>query len=234
MKLSQNLLCAAVLSMALLGSTQLSACADEPPVTVKPQPNEVTSQSAADFLRPPGIDRYGPKVDWREVPPWQQTSFFGIRSQGRIFVYVVDCSGSMGYNDRLIRAKRELRRSIMNLRFPQRFHVIFYNDQPLSMPGDTPLAADPASKNQMLRWLSLIDADGATDPRGAMSLALALRPDAVFLLSDGEFPEGTAEAIARKNARKIPINCIDLGGGAGGNQLERIAREAGGQYTMQP
>ena len=44
-------------------------------------------------------------------------------------------------------------------------------------------------------------------------MALALRPDAVFLLSDGEFPEGTVEADRRLNARKVPIHCVDLTGG---------------------
>ncbi|MEJ7637121.1 MAG: hypothetical protein WKF75_03800 [Singulisphaera sp.] len=67
-----------------------------------------------------------------------------------------------------------------------------------------------------------------------MALALALRPDAVFLLSDGEFPEGTVEAIARTNRRKVPIHCVDLTGGEAGDQLSRIARESGGQYAGRP
>ena len=67
-----------------------------------------------------------------------------------------------------------------------------------------------------------------------MALALAMRPDAVFLLSDGEFPEGTVEAIARKNRRKVPIHCIDLTGGDAGDQLRQIARDSGGQYRWRP
>ena len=65
-------------------------------------------------------------------------------------------------------------------------------------------------------------------------MALALRPDAVFLLSDGEFPKGTVEAIARENPRKIPIHCIDLTGGLAGDHLHRIARDSGGQYASRP
>ena len=45
-------------------------------------------------------------------------------------------------DDRLVRAKRELRRSVSELQFPQRFQVIFYNDRPLPMPGDLPRSAD--------------------------------------------------------------------------------------------
>lgn len=231
----QGLAIAACLGLVLTGRVAV-VCADEPPVTVKPADPPGSAQAASDLLRPPGSDdRYGPTIDWRQVPPWQQTSFFGVRARGKVFVYVVDCSGSMSLNDRLIRAKRELRRSVMSLRFPQRFQVIFYNDHPLTMPGVLPQSAgEPAAKLQMFHWLNLIDAYGETDPRGAMSQAIGLKPDAIFLLSDGEFPDGAAEGIAKRNRHKVPIHCIDLSGGAAGAQLQRIARESGGQYTAQP
>jgi hypothetical protein len=197
--------------------------------------SQVLSKTAAELLRIPGADRYDPgAVDWREVPPWRQTSFFGVRAQGLFFVYVVDCSGSMIDEDRLVRAKAELRRSVLGLQHPQRFKVIFYNDQVIPMPGDLPLSADWSAKDRLIHWLRLIEPDGETDPRGAMSLALSLRPDAVFLLSDGEFPGGTVEAIARKNPRKVPIHCIDLSGGTGGDHLRRIASDSGGQYRLRP
>ncbi len=187
------------------------------------------------FLTPPGSDRYDPNgVDWRDVPPWRQASFFGVRARGQFFVYVVDCSGSMIDEDRLARAKEEVRRSVSRLQEPQRFKVIFYNDRPIAMPGDLPRSADLHSKNQLLAWLRLIEPDGETDPKGAMALALALRPDAVFLLSDGEFPEGTPEALARLNPRKVPVHCIDLSAGDVGDQLKRVAGESGGRYVWRP
>jgi hypothetical protein len=219
--------------MAALLASLGEASGDEPPVTVKPE-SATTPQSTSDLLRPPGSDRYGPSVDWRDIPPWQQTSFFGVRARGKVFIYVVDCSGSMAEAGRLIRAKHEIRRSVGNLRFPQSFHVIFYNDRPLPMPGGVPVSADINSSTHMLSWLRRIQADGATDPRPAMAQALSLRPDAVFLLSDGEFPTGSVEAIAKSNTRRIPIHCIDLAGGAAGDQLRRIAGDSGGQYAAQP
>jgi hypothetical protein len=236
-----GMLTLALLAAALSGvaraqppAPSTEAKARSKPLVVEPR---VTSKAAAasDLLRPPGSSRYDPNaIDWREVPPWRQTSFFGIRAQGQVFIYVVDCSGSMLDDDRLIRAKLEIRRSIERLQYPQRFHIIFYNDRPIPMLGDLPRAADLGAKSQMNQWLRLIQADGGTDPRGAMALALSLRPDAVFLLSDGEFPEGTVESIARKNLRKVPIHCIDLSGGLAGDQLVRIARDRGGQYAARP
>jgi len=218
--------------------------ADSPPFSVskpraKPAPIVVESkakarQKTSEFLRPPGAGRYELNEDYREVPPWRQTSFYGIRARGQFFIYVVDRSESMVDGERLERAKEELRRSVMGLRDPQRFHVIFYNHEPLSMPGGMPRSADLGSKSQFLAWLNLIEPDGETDPRSALAQALSLRPDAVFLLSDGAFPEGTVEAVASRNTRKVPIHCIDLGGGLGGDHLRRIAEGNGGRYVLRP
>ncbi len=136
--------------------------------------------------------------------------------------------------DRLARAKDEVRRSILRLQQPQQFKVIFYNDRPIPMPGDLPRSADVTSKNQLLAWLRLIEPAGTTDPRSALGLAISMRPDAVFLLSDGEYPPGTVEAVAKLNPRKTPIHCIDLSGGEAGDQLQRIARDSGGRYASRP
>ena len=192
--------------------------------------------SAADVaagLRPPGSAGDRP-VDWSAIPPWRQTSFFDVRAEGQVFIYVVDCSGSMADQARMARAKAELRRSIARMGFPQRFLVIFYNDEPIPMPGYVPKSADGHSKDNFLAWLQHIQPEGETDPRAAMSMALNLRPDAVFLLSDGEFPDGTVEAIARMNKRKIPINCVDMAGGEGAGQLRKIAEESKGRYALRP
>jgi hypothetical protein len=204
-------------------STSRSRPGDDEPI--------VMSSEALAKARGKGLakDRYGP--DWSEVPPWRQTSFFGIRAEGQLFIYVVDCSGSMIDEDRLDRAKSELRRSVGALQSPQRFKVIFYNDRPIPMPGELPKPADYPPKAQLSRWMDFVQPDGATDPRGALSLALAMRPDAVFLLSDGAFPEGTPEAVAKLNPKKVPIHCIDLANGAAGGGLRQIATESGGQYA---
>jgi hypothetical protein len=232
------------------GTPPASAQATAPPASpARPKARSgdaeitVRSRAAADaarkapseLLRPPGAGRYEPDAaDWRDVPPWRQASFFGVRARGQYFIYVVDCSGSMIDDNRLVRAKSELRHSVLTLQPPQRFQVIFYNDRHIPLPGDLPRPADQANKSQMNQWLRLIEPDGATDPRGAMGLALAMRPDAIYLLSDGEFPDGTVEALARKNPHKVPIHCIDLSGGLAGDQLARIAHESGGRYASRP
>ena len=192
----------------------------------------------SEFLDPPGSssdDRYTDIDDWYEVPPWRKTTFFGMRARGQFFVYVVDCSGSMLDDDRLTRATIEVRKSVMSLQEPQKFEVIFYNEESIPMPGGPrPRTADLQAKNQLLTWLRLIEPDGGTDPRTALKQAISLKPDAVFLLSDGEFPEGTVEEVAKLNTRNIPIHCVDLAGGLAGDHLKKISARSGGQYASRP
>lgn len=179
-------------------------------------------------------DRYGESVPWAELPQWRRASFYGIRAAAQTVVFVVDCSGSMGESDRLERAKIELRRSVNGLQFPQKFTVIFYDDEPIPMPGVGLKSIDTATKDQFTAWLRLIQPDGGTDPRGALRIAMSLRPDAIYLLSDGAFPAGTVEDVAQRNNNKVPIHCIDLAGGSAGDHLRRIARDSGGQYASRP
>lgn len=202
--------------------------------TVVSKAKRKEQRKVSEFLRPSDSRRYDLLDEEDDDLPWRQASFFGVKAKGQRFVYVVDCSGSMLDEARLVRAKDEVRRSVQKLQQPQQFKVIFYNEAPIPMPGDLPRTADLTAKNQLLAWMNLIEPDGDTDPRGALQLALSLRPDAVFLLSDGEFLNGTADAVAKSNSRKIPIHCIDLGNGVGGDQLKRIAKDSGGRYALRP
>jgi hypothetical protein len=218
---------------ALVALAAIGAAGPAPSQTVRPA-ERPGAAAVSDLLRPPGGDPYGAPIDWASVPPWRQTSFFGVRAQGQLFVFVVDCSGSMADDARLVRAKAELRRAVGALRWPQRYLVVFYNDRAWPMPGGIPATPGVETRSRFTNWLDRIDAEGETDPRGAMRLALGLKPDAVFLLSDGAFPDGTDAAIAATNPRRVPVHCIDLSGGAAGGQLRQIAAASGGQYAARP
>ncbi len=217
-------------------ATKIPSAPPRADVDVRVRTKAEMAKAKSPFLGSPDAlpaDRYGADgVDWNELPSWRQTSFFGIRARGQFFVYVVDCSGSMIDDDRMPRATIELRRSVFSLREPQRFEVIFYNSESIPMPGGPiPRSADQQAKNQLRSFLNLIDPDGGTDPRPAMKQALSLRPDAVFLLSDGAFPDGTVEELTRLNKQRIPIHCVDLTGGLAGDHLKRIAEANNGRYA---
>jgi hypothetical protein len=221
---------------ATAAASKIAKSSHDAPVRVLTQ--DEMKKRRSQFLNPPGSssdDHYGVESDWYDLPPWRKTTFFGIPARGQFFIYVVDCSGSMLDDDRLTRATIELRRSVLALQEPQKFEVIFYNNESIPMPGGPrPRTADLQAKNQLLGWLRFIEPDGGTEPRLAMKQALSLRPDAVFLLSDGEFPQGTVDEVARLNTQKVPIHCVDLAGGLAGDHLKRIATASGGEYASRP
>ena len=176
-----------------------------------------------------------PVVSTSALPSHHKTRFFGVEAPGQVFVFIIDQSGSMEAGDRMSRAKRELRSTIRALEFPQRFQVIAFNDV-TRVCQSLPATATEREKEKFERWLGTIVPEGGTEPRRALAEALAIRPDAVFLLTDGELPPGTAQETAQLNARAaqanggdlVPIHCIDLSGGLPSRELARIARESGG------
>jgi hypothetical protein len=212
-------------SSGRVATVSAQAVDGRPDVRVKPQ------QTPTPEITGSGQES-GEGVDWARLPAWRRIEFFGVRAQGRRFAFVVDCSGSMAHAGRLARAKAELRRTIQQMRDPQHFLVIFFNDEAWTGPsGGLEMPCDLASKEHLFRWMRTIEPEGETEPRSALRLALGQKPDGVFFLTDGELPEGTAESIPGINPGRVPIHCIDLSGGAGAETLRRIARESRGTYS---
>ena len=145
---------------------------DPGPPTPPPRSSPRTTRPAASGARsccPPARRRRTGTIRTSSRPtrPGGRRRSSASGPAGQFFVYVLDQSGSMIDDDRLTRAKIELRRSVFALQPPQRFEVIFYNDQATPMPGGPlPRPADPQTKNQLTTWLRLIEPDGETEPRG--------------------------------------------------------------------
>ena len=119
--------------------------------------------------------------------------FFGIRPVGKRFVFVLDCSGSMNRphdseaKTRFKRLKLELVRSIGRMSREQEFYIIFFNAFAIPMPTSVPAAASQNLKEKYLYWMAGIQADGETEPTRALQLALRMKPDVVYFLTDGTF-----------------------------------------------
>lgn len=167
-----------------------------------------------------------------------KASFFGIEAEGAKFVYVVDRSSSM-IGGKLEAVKSELIRRVGALESSMRFFIIFYNDQPFPMQASGLVSATVANKRQHLGWVERMSEDGWTDPREAMKLALSLKPDAVWLLSDGVFDPLSDEEVcgairAANPGGRVQIHTIAFYDDAGGPVLRRIAGENGGVYRFVP
>ena len=158
--------------------------------------------------------------------------FFGKTIRGQSFVYVVDRSGSMR-GTRLEAVKTELINSINRLESNQKFFIIFYDSIPCPMQANGLVSATEANKMNYLTWVRSITSRGGTEPEDAMRHALSLKPDAIWLLSDGAFRDSVCDVIRAQN-HGIQIHTIAFHNPAGQAVLFRIANENGGSYLFVP
>jgi hypothetical protein len=170
------------------------------------------------------------------------TSFFGLEAYGRRFVYVLDRSGSMGDPDNkpLDAAKRELLTSLARLGDIHQFFIIFYNEEPAVFnPGGASrqaVFADELTKESARRFVERVSAYGGTRHYEALTKAIALRPDVIFLLTDGEPKDDlSGEELARlrrSNGGLTQIHVVQFANAAyDGNSLVQLAAENRGQHT---
>lgn len=173
--------------------------------------------------------------------------FFGIEARGNSFVYVVDCSNSMA-GRRWERALYELRRSVEGLDADQEFYVVFFDSRAHAMFGEKidelkMRAASDANRLRFRRWLGSVKLGNWTRPMESMQFALSLQPDAIYLLSDGEFQDDTVSYLEVANPNpegrqqgleSIPIHTVCFESPIGQEQLGTIARDSGGTFRFVP
>lgn len=167
-------------------------------------------------------------------------SVFGISGTGTRFVYVFDRSISMAGTP-LRAAKEQLIASLDSLDSIHQFQVIFFNHEPQAWDltgGQNRIAfASDANKQMAEKFVSGVVATGGTFRRSALQMALRLRPDVIFFLTDTDDPMSGAdltEAIRRARRDSISVNTIEYGSGdasSGQNFLTQLARETGGRYV---
>lgn len=171
-----------------------------------------------------------------------RTSVFGLSGEGFKFVYVFDRSGSMGGAGRsaLNAAKAELMASLESLDDNHQFQIIFYNHQPLVFnlagPAGRLVWGNERNKLQAHRFIQGVTADGGTQHTDPLHMALGMRPDVIFFLTDADEPSLNSRelaAIARANGGRTVIHAIEFGFGPSLGQenfLMRLAHQNGGEH----
>ncbi len=195
-------------------------------------PPETGSVSSA-FPEKNAVQPGNPLSKFTIAAPGEAT-FFGLSASGNRFVFVVDRSGSM-QGEPLARAKEELMKCIH--RMPEHVYVlvVFFDDGVLADPaGSGQLTASRISALES--WVRNVSTGSGTDAKVGMQFALRQPspPDAVFLLTDGEFSDDTPNFVRALNASNASIHTIALVSRAGEAKLKQIANQNNGDYRFVP
>lgn len=126
-------------------------------------------------------------------------TFFGRQGVGRTALFMCDNSNSYaagGFQAVLI----ELSRAVSLMKPEQSFHVVFFSDTAYKLLHpegvDTFLAATPENKRKLDAWLPTVElCAGGRGIRGASELAIALKPDVIYFLSDGDHGDGVVDRM---------------------------------------
>ena len=230
---------------------QLSAAEDLAPVLTDAL--EVTGpqtlQDDYEQISSSGVDRI---LNSANDGTKEGVKFFGVKGKGSRFVFIIDCSGSMDEYGRWRRAVRELKSSINNLMEPQQFLVLLYNSYTVAMNNQDAKLITASRENQAtaINWLAKQTPFGSTYVATSLKTAFEIRPDAIFLLSDGEFddlalvksvlqhyngPQGKSKQVSTLESppdRMIPVHTISLGGKGGAWTMREIAEQNQGTHTV--
>ncbi|MBI1248680.1 hypothetical protein GC197_12670 [bacterium] len=168
-----------------------------------------------------------------------KTSVFGAEGEGSKFVYVFDRSASMTGGP-LNAAKQELIKSLHDLDKLHQFAIIFYNENPqvFSPRGNGPelVFADEQGKALAERFVRGIIASGSTQHVDALAMALNMKPDVIFFLTDAEQPQLFPADLdrIRKLNKGTSIHAIEFGYGpfdGRRNFLVKLADENDGKHV---
>ena len=170
-------------------------------------------------------------------------AFFGVEARGSRFAYVVDLSGSMQVDNKIAKLQGALVASIDALLDHSHFIIVGYNSAAIPVTGLDWSRADDEHRAQARRGVSAMTGSGGTDPRRAFDIVYDMkpRPDAIYFMSDGAFPEEVErdlprviDRLTREGDRRIPIHCLTFIDRSGESFMRRVARLTGGSYTHIP
>lgn len=174
-------------------------------------------------------------------PQTKMSLFGGAPAVGNSFVFLIDRSQSMGGDglNGLAAAEKELNYELAKLDGAHKFQIIAYNQQVLylTQPGMLPASAENRAKGA--KFLAGLVAFAGTQHEAALMAGLRLKPDVIFILTDGGDPLLSEQEIARvternrDNGMQSSIHCIHFGSGPAsdsGRTLRELVKRNGGSY----
>ncbi len=142
--------------------------------------------------------------------PGPRGKVFGNGGNARTIAFCCDSSGSM--IDKFSSLKAELAKAIEGLRPIQQFSVIFFADEKVhSFENGALVNATPENKRKANKWLDDLTTSGTSNPIPGLELAFKGRPDLMYILTDGDFPNNNdvLKKVEQLNgSKKTRINSI--------------------------
>jgi len=162
------------------------------------------------------LAQFGPPGGGARGP---QGPVFGHGGNAKKIVFVCDASGSM--INKFSSLKNELNKAISNLKVPQSFDIVFFQDGKASvfssykLKQETLQLANTDNKRNASAFLEEVTTTSTSDPMPGLVVAFQRQPDLIYLLTDGDFPDN--DAVLKKvkelnkplaNGKKIKVNTI--------------------------
>lgn len=165
---------------------------------------------------------------------------FGHGGNAKKIAFVCDASGSM--LNKFSTLRRELSNTVQGLRVIQSFNIVFFQEQSANaLDANQLLMATPENKLKATNYLEdKVTPRGETNPIPGIEIAFRQKPELIYLLTDGDFPDNAA-VLARirelNKDHKIKVNTIAFVGEADTDTdfmklLKQIADENGGVYKF--
>jgi hypothetical protein len=171
-------------------------------------------------------------------PPTQVSMFGSGPITGRSFVFVLDRSQSMGDAGLgvLSAAEGELEQALAPLQSNHRFQIIAYNKTPIAFHAGGMAPAEEAAKAKAVEFVRNLIALGGTGHYLALMSAIRLKPDVIFLLTDGSDPRLSLAQIddLTRRAADARIVCLQFGFGPAAENSDAmriLAERTGGSYA---
>lgn len=156
------------------------------------------------------------------------------KDAGADYVFVLDVSGSMRDDGKLLLSKDCIGAFINELGAQDRFEVMTFNIQP-SLAFNTKRGADAQAKQDAFAFLAKAQANGGTVLNPALTTAYKYadpdRPLNVVILSDGLTEQSERRSLLEligARPRNAKVFCIGVGNDVNRALLEQLAADSGG------
>jgi Ca-activated chloride channel family protein len=149
--------------------------------------------------------------------------------------YIIDTSGSMAGTS-IVQAKAALRYAIDRLAPGDRFNIIEFNSRARPL-FETPMPVDPATLGRARSFVASLKADGGTQMREALALALApqrtegLVRQVVFLTDGAVGNESELFALIRERLDDRRLFTVGIGSAPNSHFMTKAAQFGRGTFT---